>query len=187
MDKDLRSYLKIYKGFLDLKQCKKTVKELKAAVYHKHAYYDVKKDDHKTFNTDLSVTYQNVSTTPYLMKRTWDSLEQYILKDFNFDWHSGWNGYMQIRFNKYEVGTEMRNHCDHIHSLFDGMRKGVPILTILGILNEDFEGGELVMFDDEKLDVKTGDLLVFPSNFLFPHRVDPVTTGVRYSFVSWSW
>ena len=28
-----------------------------------------------------------------------------------------------IRFNKYEVGTMMRRHYDHIHSIFDGKRK----------------------------------------------------------------
>ena len=30
-----------------------------------------------------------------------------------------------IRFNKYEVGTMMRRHYDHIHSIFDG-EKGSP-------------------------------------------------------------
>ena len=33
--------------------------------------------------------------------------------------------YSTIRFNKYEVGTMMRKHYDHIHDIFDGKRKGV--------------------------------------------------------------
>ncbi len=81
----------------------------------------------------------------------------------------------------------MAEHCDHIHSLFDGQRKGIPTMTTLGLLNNDFEGGELVMFEDEIIEFKGGDLMVFPSVFLFPHRVEPVTKGVRYSCVSWAW
>lgn len=36
----------------------------------------------------------------------------------------------------------MRKHYDHIHSIFDGQRKGIPVLSMLGILNNDYEGGE---------------------------------------------
>ena len=81
----------------------------------------------------------------------------------------------------------MQNHCDHIHSLFDGEIKGVPILSIIGILNDDYEGGKLIMFEDKTIETKKGDLLIFPSNFLYPHKIAPVTKGVRYSYVSWVW
>ena len=80
---------------------------------------------------------------------------------------------------------KMAEHCDHINSIFDGERKGVPILSIVGILNDDYEGGDFVMFKNKKIDLKQGDLLLFPSSFLYPHRVDPVTKGHRYSYVSW--
>ena len=81
----------------------------------------------------------------------------------------------------------MAFHSDHIHSLFDGIRKGIPILSMLGVLNDDFEGGEFILFDNYKVDFKKGDLLIFPSIFLFPHRVEPVTKGTRYSYISWLW
>jgi predicted 2-oxoglutarate/Fe(II)-dependent dioxygenase YbiX len=81
----------------------------------------------------------------------------------------------------------MQNHCDHIYSLFDGKRKGIPVLSIIGILNDDYDGGELIMLEDKKIDTKKGDLLIFPSNFLYPHQITPVTKGVRYSYVSWVW
>ena len=32
---------------------------------------------------------------------------------------------------------------------------------------------------------QTGDILIFPSNFMYPHRVEPVKKGIRFSFVSW--
>ena len=43
------------------------------------------------------------------------------------------------------------------------------------------------MFMDKKIDMKAGDLLIFPSTFMYPHRVDPVKNGTRYSYVSWTW
>jgi predicted 2-oxoglutarate/Fe(II)-dependent dioxygenase YbiX len=30
-------------------------------------------------------------------------------------------------------------------------------------------------------------ILVFPSDFLYPHKVCEVTSGERFSFVSWAW
>ena len=90
-----------------------------------------------------------------------------------------------IRFNKYEIGNTMRKHYDHIHSIFDGKMKGVPIVSIVATLNEDYEGGEF-MCRDKKINLKTGDILMFPSNFMYPHEVKETTRGVRYSFVSWA-
>jgi predicted 2-oxoglutarate/Fe(II)-dependent dioxygenase YbiX len=71
--------------------------------------------------------------------------------------------------------------------LFEGDRKGIPILTVLAGLNNDYEGGELIMFKDTQIKMNTGDVVIFPSNFLYPHKVNPVTKGVRYSCVSWAW
>ena len=34
--------------------------------------------------------------------------------------------------------------------------------------------------------LKTGDILMFPSNFMYPHEVTECTKGTRYSFVSWA-
>jgi len=92
-----------------------------------------------------------------------------------------------LTLNRYTPGTTMRTHIDHIHSLFDGRQKGIPVLSMIGILNEDYDGGELVFFDDYKIKTKTGDLIIFPSCFLYPHAIEEVTKGTRYSFVSWAW
>ena len=90
-----------------------------------------------------------------------------------------------IRFNKYEVGNMMREHYDHIHSIFDGKMKGVPIVSIVANLNEDYEGAEFYCRGKE-IPLKTGDILLFPSNFMYPHEVKEATKGTRYSFVSWA-
>ena len=53
-------------------------------------------------------------------------------------------------------------------------------------LNDNFEGGEFAFFDRElKYKLEKGDALMFPSNFMYPHEVMPVTKGTRYSIVTW--
>ena len=85
------------------------------------------------------------------------------------------------------MNQKMNLHCDHIHTIFDGQRKGIPTLSLLGSLNDNYEGGDLILFDDFKIELEKGDLIIFPSNFLYPHRVEPVISGVRYSYISWVW
>jgi predicted 2-oxoglutarate/Fe(II)-dependent dioxygenase YbiX len=109
------------------------------------------------------------------------------LTDLKLPWFTSWNGYSKIRFNKYEPNKEMALHYDCIHELFDGSVKGVPTLSIIGALNQDYTGGELIMFDDYEIKLNPGDIVIFPSTFLYPHRVKPVTAGCRYAFVSWVW
>ena len=58
-------------------------------------------------------------------------------------------------------------------------------------LNDDYEGGKLLFkFPGEILEYKINkqknSVLVWPSNFLYPHSVTPVTKGERYSVVSWA-
>lgn len=92
----------------------------------------------------------------------------------------------EIRFNHYFVGTTMRKHIDHIHSIFDGKNKGIPVLSIIGALNDDYKGGEFVFFEDYEVKLRAGDIMIFPSNFMYPHEVKEVTEGNRYSFASWA-
>ena len=95
------------------------------------------------------------------------------------------NHITRVRFNRYKVGTKKQIHYDHIQTIFDGKRKGVPILSFVGLLNDNYKGGEFICREKE-IKLKRGDILLFPSNFMFPHGVKEVTKGLRYSFVSWA-
>lgn len=105
---------------------------------------------------------------------------------YNFEPGNFVNRIFPIRLNRYKVGSEMRKHYDHIKSLFSEPIQGIPTLTILGSLNSDYEGGDLVLFDDHIINMEKGDVVIFPSNFMYPHKVTKVTKGTRYSFVTWS-
>jgi hypothetical protein len=92
-----------------------------------------------------------------------------------------------IRFNRYSSGQIMRQHHDHIHSLFDGNKKGIPVLSFVINFNDDYEGAELFFWDDYVVPLGKGDIIMFPSLFLFPHGVREATKGKRYSAVCWAW
>lgn len=54
------------------------------------------------------------------------------------------------------------------------------------LLNDDYEGGEFAFFDREiVIKGSKGSIVMFPSNFMFPHEVMPVTSGTRYSIITW--
>lgn len=189
MKKLLNDYIKIYNNHFSDELCDKTLTELNSLNWHQHTFYNPKTDSTRAVSgsKELDVSHGLVSTKPELMDRVWEGINQYIIKDFAFPWFNTWCGFTDIRFNRYEENRLMANHCDHINSMFDGTRKGIPTLTCLGLLNDDFEGGEFIMFEDELIQLSKGDLMIFPSNFLFPHRVQPVKKGVRNSFVAWVW
>ena len=91
--------------------------------------------------------------------------------------------YTHFRINCYETGGFMKEHIDNIHHSH-GQKQGYPHLTSLIFLNDDYEGGEFTLCG-ENLDKDKGSAVVFPSNFMFPHEVKKVTSGVRYSIMTW--
>tara|TARA_S200002703_G_scaffold142895_2_gene135542 strand:+ start:29 stop:589 length:561 start_codon:yes stop_codon:yes gene_type:complete len=62
-------------------------------------------------------------------------------------------------------------------------------LSISICLNNEYEGGEFVFkFPNESeftLPQNTGDAVIFPSNFMFPHQVNKITKGTRYALIGW--
>jgi len=154
-----------------------------------HVWYDPKSESYASEKTkELEVVIctpeQLQKLRPYLDKALHDYQQKYGTQHektgLGFIQHMVNGG-----FNKYTPGTKMREHYDHIHSLFDGQRKGVPILSIVGLFNDDYEGGQFLMRGEE-VKLTKGDILVFPSNFMYPHQVKDITEGVRFSFVSWA-
>ena len=86
---------------------------------------------------------------------------------------------------KYEEGGFYTPHHDH-HS------SAPRTLSMILFLNNDYEGGEVTFYNPNKEFTKVmsvspqpGSILVWPSNFLYPHSVEKVTKGKRYTVVSW--
>ena len=89
----------------------------------------------------------------------------------------------QISLLKYEVGGKYEIHTDHYHQT-------ERTLTFILNLNEDYEGGDFVFYNQDNTEMKrikckASTCIMFPSNFQYPHRIEPITKGTRYSIVAW--
>lgn len=184
---DLKHYVRVYPHYKK-EICDKTVEHLKNPDIHfdSHTFYNPQTGEYKPKSGDkeLETTWQDVPTKNNLRDELWFAIDKYV-KDLNLPYFYGWQGYSDLRFNRYDKNKQMAQHVDHIHTLFEGDRRGIPVLSIVGMLNDDYDGGEFMLFDDWHVPLKTGDVIIFPSVFLYPHRVEPITRGTRYTFISW--
>lgn len=86
------------------------------------------------------------------------------------------SGYELLRYN---TGQFYVQHTD-------SFMKQPRAVSCSFALNDDYEGGEFAFWDREKkVTLKKGSAILFPSNFMYPHEIMPVTKGTRYSIVTW--
>jgi len=186
---NLKDYILKLDNWIPKNICEKSILQLsKNENWEQHHYTDRDfKNEPKNGDKELNICYgNNLTYLKELHQLTWKALEKYIvIEKLGGEAFNGWKGFSQIRFNRYNKNQIMSKHCDHITSLFTGDIRGIPVLSIVCLLNDNYEGGEFIMFDDYEIKFKSGDLIIFPSVFLYPHLVKPVKKGTRYSFVSW--
>jgi hypothetical protein len=89
-----------------------------------------------------------------------------------------------IQVLKYSKFNHYTWHCD-----------SSPInprtFSCIYFLNENYEGGELCFRNPDGtgefiIPKKENRMIIWPSSFLYPHTVKPVTNGERYTIVSWT-
>tara|TARA_R100001460_G_scaffold10226_2_gene24184 strand:+ start:2637 stop:3215 length:579 start_codon:yes stop_codon:yes gene_type:complete len=82
-----------------------------------------------------------------------------------------------------------KNKGGHYNYHTDYYNEAPRNLTILCGLNskKEYEGGELLVQNQEEgIRLDKGDVICFPSNFMFPHKVSKVTSGQRKVLVIWT-
>ena len=89
----------------------------------------------------------------------------------------------QIDLLKYSKGGKYNVHTDHHPN-------SNRHLSVIINLNDDYEGGDLIFTDQKEKEIKRlklgkGSIVFFPSNFMYPHSIQPITKGTRYSIVVW--
>lgn len=177
---------------IDKNVCEQVIKLTEEKTWKKHEWTYTKdrfeQSSHKDKELDIQHTEQNIHEliNPLIETATHMYLDSLKQDNVNTTDDVVWivSEFTSPRMNKYGVGTKMRKHYDHIHSVFKD-RKGIPVLSIVGLLNDNFEGGKF-MCRDVDLNLKQGDIVIMPSVFLFPHEVTEITKGTRYSFVAWA-
>ena len=89
----------------------------------------------------------------------------------------------QIDLLKYSIGGKYNIHTDHY-------TMSSRHLSVILNLNDEYKGGDLIFTDQKEKEVKRyklekGSIVFFPSNFMYPHGIQPITKGTRYSIVAW--
>ena len=80
---------------------------------------------------------------------------------------------------KYGQGHHFENHVDD--------NKGMPrTFSISYYLNDDYQGGEIEFPRfGLKIKPKANQAILFPANYVYNHKIYPVTEGTRYTVVNW--
>ena len=182
MSKLITDYIKVYSNYteddLDL-----ITDHSENFRWEDHKWSGYKEDRGSRDKNEFEVSYPPKSVLSFVKNKNLLAVGDY-LKEFPL---CTFNDISPVRFNKYTENTNMAMHVDHIRSLFDGERKGIPILTVLTVFTDQYKGGEFVFNEDDEYKLKAGDTIVFPSVFLYAHRVNTVTEGIRLSCVAWTW
>jgi predicted 2-oxoglutarate/Fe(II)-dependent dioxygenase YbiX len=186
MKKNLEDYVFVM-PLLNQKLCNKVIEELQNVKWKIHTFYAHRDRKSETVSNgnDLDSSYEAIPSNHIIMKCIWKAIHKYIVENLKFSWFPGWEGYTKLKYNRYNKNKLMAEHCDHIHDMFEGKVRGIPILTVLISLNNNYKGGELIFFQNKEYKLKPGEVIIFPSNFLYPHKVMPITEGTRYTCISW--
>jgi hypothetical protein len=98
--------------------------------------------------------------------------------DYGAYWGVGMKSYEAFNFVKYEgAGTHFKVHADHGPTY-------VCTVSVVVYLNDDYEGGEIV-FPRFNLTHKpqAGDIIVFPSTYVYEHSSEDIVSGTKYAVV----
>lgn len=189
-DSTLKDFIYHEKGALPSPICDNIVTTIKERAWFKHTWYNQIKD--KTFSKDTKeLDVQDITlelqgmVDPYLHQTFHRFNDKYKFDIKNTEQIA--YQFSTVRFNRYSEGQIMRQHHDHIYSIFDGARKGIPIISIILNFNDEYEGGQLYFWHDYELSLGKGDIVMFPSLFMYPHGVREPTKGERFSGVCWAW
>ena len=98
------------------------------------------------------------------------------------DYQSRYNINMQymeaINFIRYKANQHFQVHTDHGFSY-------TCTVSSVAYFNDDYQGGELWFpYLDLTIKPEAGDIVMFPSTFIYAHAAKPVISGIKYSAVT---
>ena len=121
-----------------------------------------------------------------------DGIKEYADKVRSFNWSyydtdSFHCSEMIIR--RYNQGSEFKyHHDDIIGEIFPHWflrRQNILTCNFYFSDADDYDGGDLVFTCGKSFHPSMGDIIIFPSNWMFYHEVQKITKGTRYSGTVW--
>ena len=187
---ELKNYIKIYDDVLRHSELSSLLKWINTQTFEK-----------ATIGADSQLN-ENIRKTEMLC----------LSKRFNSVTAMHWSNYLQVKFKqgilkykselspfhdlglgkfndvtvlKYQETGFYNYHVDHFYDI-------PRLFSCILLLNNDYEGGNLEFAHPltnkpyVSIDVQPNRLIIWPSLFMFPHGVRPVSKGTRYSVVAWA-
>jgi hypothetical protein len=188
----LKDLIVLEKGIIPKEICETVISVIEKRDWQPHSWYNAQAGtfgSEPTMELDVQNTTEELQAllTPYVIQMGGIYNEKVLFEGGGDRTQQIMSKFSKIRFNRYCQGQIMRCHIDHIKSLFTPPEQGIPVLSMIINFNDDYEGGDLAFWDDYAPKLGAGDIIAWPSLFLYPHRVDEVTKGKRYSGVLWCW
>ena len=187
----LKELIHVEKGIIPANLCDHIIQDTEKREWKPHTWYSATDDTYGSEDT-MELDVQNITPelqqllTPIMIQAGTKYNQKYAYMKCDRTLQI-MNKFSTIRFNRYKPGQIMRQHHDHIHSLFDGNEKGIPVLSFVLNLTDNYRGADLYFWQDHVVPLGKGDIIMWPSLFLFPHGVTEARDGMRYSAVSWAW
>ena len=193
----LKDFIRVEENIFDSDFCDKVVEEYKKDIHWEKAQTfknntDVRTNDFLQISHNYLLSKNKVrkSYDDFLFSKIFPLIREYA---DNFEGHLKYVKDSGFSLLRYRVGEYYKEHVDESPRVeSDSNGKIIPEtlhkrkLTVIIQLNDDFEGGGLAFFHRAyKTEVKKGSVIIFPSNYLFPHEALPVTKGTRYSLITW--
>jgi len=191
INSSLDKYIKVFNNVMPnvvlenlIKICKESPNFQQASIIGNDSKNVLDTKIRKTFTWEMKnigiKSLTEVHWTNFLYNVFNNSIDSYLK---NIDVESNWC-VSEVQILKYSVGGYYKFHVDNALSI-------PRTYSCILFLNDDYEGGDLVFKfpgeDNEyKIKTKRNSVVVWPSNFLYPHSVKPVTKGERYSVVAWA-
>ena len=135
--------------------------------------------DFKYKKTDIS--HDNSEASQKLQQLWQDLYDRKVaaVKDYARKFNVGELRYWEaMNFVKYGPGQHFQEHTDHGYSYN-------CVVSLVAYPNDDYVGGELEFrLQGLKVKPRAGDLFIFPSNYMYPHKSLPVESGTKHSIVT---
>jgi len=184
---EIKQFVKIYDDVLPLSALSNLIRFVKISEFSeaKIGGGTVNFNIRKTYNLPLSNLHNSISNVHWfnLMYSFFKkNLDQYPKDTKTLDY--SYQDIFDIQVLKYEQSGFFVWHTDHFALVPRSM-------SCILLLNNDYEGGNLCFRNPDgsgewEVEVKPNRMIIWPSNFLYPHTVKPITKGQRYSVVAWA-
>jgi hypothetical protein len=187
---EIKNFIKIYDEVLPWKTLTNLIR-FANAVEFKKAEINGGEEFKTDFNIRRTYTYPLSNRQNSLSAVHWFCLLAHFfnknLRQYKFDTNVidyDYKDIFDIEILKYENTGFYTWHVDHFADI-------PRTMSCILLLNNDYEGGNLCFRNPDgsgewEVEVKPNRMIIWPSNFLYPHTVKPVTKGRRYSVVAWA-